>query len=206
MWNYTIIILLILLTHVSCFPIVRTSEVTSFPNIEKKFDKESTRILVLPIWGKCPSAAVSEYKDKDIVYIFDESLFLTVKDLPNLHKIISTKTSFALLSPIAATGRSIFLDSVIIISETGKMITIDCPKLQFGAVRCQKYNDIGNQNWKNDLIVLLNSKGNTYYQCDSVSKSMGKYPNTCKILYNNKEKQLILDFLKGIEHNSDASF
>ena len=181
---------------------VKTARVSSFPDLKEKFDKESERVLVLPIWIKFPFLS-AERQRHPVIFIFDEPLFLTVKELPKLPTIIPGKTSVILMGISTAMGRTVFLDSVVIISETGKMFTIFCPEITWGTVRCDKYFDNSDysEEWKDDLVAAIqDSTGKVCYPRDSKSSSyMGQGARRCEISYSKKEKQSILNFLDGIK-------
>lgn len=119
------VVVLMLLSCVSCIPIIKES---SAPPIDKYslsvlFNNGNERILVLPVWQKYPVIISEQSIEESSTLSFGTPLFLKVKDIPGINKLISSKTTAGLIvGPVVGVGRGVVFDGYYIISESGRII------------------------------------------------------------------------------------
>ena len=119
------VVVLMLLSCVSCIPLVKES---SAPPIDKYplsglFKNDNERILVLPVWQKYPVIISEQSIEESSTLSFGTPLFLKVKDIPGINKLISGKTTAGLIvGPLVGVGRGVFFYGYYIISESGRII------------------------------------------------------------------------------------
>lgn len=119
------VVALMLLFCVSCIPLIKEF---SAPPIDKYslsvfFKNDDERILVLPVWQKYPAIITEQSIKESSTLSFGAPLFLKVKDIPGINKLISGKTTAGLLiGPMAAVGKGVVFDGYYIISESGRII------------------------------------------------------------------------------------
>lgn len=188
----------------------RTSGISYLPDIRNKFGEESERILVLPIWQTYPLLSA---EGQETVTVFGEPIFSMVKELPNLYKTIPSKTSVSLMG----------IDAIIIISETGTMISIQCPIETRGKVRCEQfYNDYMFPQWRDDLVEEI-SRSNGGVACldwtigsremDCQNQAIWELMDTADVTtfkskryqlsFSDKEKQSVIFFLSNMSQLVD---
>ena len=186
---------------ISCVPMSSTSGISDLPDIENKFDDASERIIVIPLWLTYPFVSAEGQTE---IYILGKPIFSTVRELPDLSTIIPAKTSLSLMGIATAVGKIIYIDSVIVISETGTMISIQCPNGS-GKVRCEQfYEDYVFPQWRNDIIHdLVKSNGKTVYPDQSIKELIDSFPRQVEISYSIEELQSIIAFLEGMVHLKD---
>lgn len=205
MYKFTLIFLITLTCLVSCLPYSKTSEISFLPNIQDEFGENSERVLVLPVWEKYPLLMA---RGLGFCAIGDP-LFLTVQDLTNLHNIIPSKTSVGLMGINAAIGKTIFFNGAIIISESGRIVTIHCENTTW-KTRCEKLHaDSLNQQWRDNIVQIFKKpRGRVTTPTNTIAELIynPSYPNNASITDNkfkmpsgDKEIRSIITFLNNIK-------
>jgi len=120
------VVALMLLSCVSCIPLIKES---SAPPIDKYslsvfFKNDNEHILVLPVWQKYPAIITEQSIEESSTLSFGAPLFLKVKDIPGINKLISSKTTAGLIGAggLFGVGKGVVFDGYFIISESGRII------------------------------------------------------------------------------------
>lgn len=184
----------IVLSLTSCMPMAWLPKISSIPNTEDKFTKATERILVLAVWEKLSGAP---HGRKDNYLVFDPPLLLTVRDLPNLKKEISGKINVGLISVNGGIGHFFSFSGIIIISETGKVVRIFCEESRCNA----GYDKNLIENRTDDLkSSVKKTNKEVKFPFNSIAWLYDEFDIKYQLLWDEDDKQLIIDFLDKIEH------
>ncbi len=201
---------------------VKTSGISYIPNLQNKFGKKSERILVLPVWEIYPFWSAEGGSSQKSKHTFSKPLFITVKELPDLDKIIPDKTNVALMGMASAIGGLVSIDGAVIISAKGKIVTLSCHSSEdWGMERCEKIHVYClNQKWKDDLVRIFAescASGNYGYSIRGISElvtpacfgrnMLNEYDTVLFELTNTtKEKDSIIMFLNEIINFCESTY
>ena len=82
--------------------------------------------MVLPVWEKYPVIITTKSIEESSTISVGTPLFLKVKDIRGIHKLIPSKTIAGLLvGPLVGVGRGVFFSGYYIISESGRVIWLE---------------------------------------------------------------------------------
>ena len=204
--KYIFILLLLFTSLVSCT--IGTSGLPSHPNIGlhpnivSKFENESERILVLPIWKTWPAFTLPGER----FFMFGKPLFLTVKDLPELPDRIPRKTSVGIMVIDVFIGRLMYIDGITIISESGKIVSITRPTAK-GETEEFRENCFS-QKWRDDLILeLKESKGEIFFPSRAIKTLINRpFGGRFQITNSSEDKQAIIDFIQNINQFCEDNY
>jgi len=190
------VVVLMLISCVSCIPLVKES---SAPPIDKYslsvlFKNDDERILVLPVWQKYP-VIISEQSIKESSTLsFGAPLFLKVKDIPGINKLIPGKNMAGLIGVggLVAVGRGVVFDGYYIIGESGRIIWLK--------------NDIAksffiSQQGKIELTNAFRDSDEVYLPSAS---EVWIFMNKLKLVihYNSSIRNDVINFISGVDGGS----
>ena len=201
----TPLLLVTLLFITSCVPMIKTSGVTYVDDTKDIFTKGDEHVLVLPTWVNYSTLAAKRQQNKR--YSFGDPIFLTASELRDLSNLIPNKSTVALMGIANTFGRVVFIKNIIIISETGKVVTIFCPD-SLEKVRCNRHEEFClNEKWVTSLIQFFEDPYGE--RIDPFEYNTQQYylkyllSEDFRISNSSREKRMIVDFLRNIKLSCD---
>lgn len=195
-----IFILLACISSVSCIPLVKESSAPpiDYDLLSSFFKNANERIMVLPVWEKYPVIITTKSIEESSTISVGTPLFLKVKDIRGIHKLIPSKTIAGLLvGPLVGVGRGVFFSGYYIISESGRVIWLETEHHTAKSVFLSREG-------KKELLEAFREFEQVYLlPASDVWLSMGKRKLFSKrklfINYNSSNRNDIIKFISSVD-------